>query len=217
MMVFVVPKMTEMYKEFGAELPITTKILIGLSDFFAAWWPAVIVLVIVLVVGVRAWIRTELGGIMYEELIFKLPIIGPLRQDIILTDFARTMGLLSAAGISVLEALRIVAEALGSRIYKEGVLQAAIRVEKGYSLADSLTVTTNFPSVLPQMISVGEQTGKVDEILSRLALFYESETETKVKALTTAIEPLIMIIMGVGVGFLVFAVIMPIYNLTSQF
>lgn len=217
MMIFVIPKMTDMYKEFGAELPMMTKILIGTSNIFVKFWPIMIVLVGGGIAGIRSWIKTELGGLMYEEMLFKIPIIGPLRQDMVLTEFARTMGLLSAAGISVLEALRIVAEALDSRIYCEGVMQAAVRVEKGYSLADSLAVATNFPKVLPQMVSVGEQTGKVDEILNRLAIFYEEETQTKVKALTTAIEPLIMIVMGVGVGFLVFAVIMPIYNLTSQF
>jgi type IV pilus assembly protein PilC len=217
MMIFVIPKMTDMYKEFGAELPMMTKVLIGVSNAFVNFWPIMIIVVAGGVFGFRSWIKTEIGGLMYEEFLFKIPILGPLRQNMILTEFARTMGLLSASGISVLEALRIVAEALDSKIYREGVMQAAIRVEKGYSLADSLTVSTNFPAVLPQMVSVGEQTGKVDEILNRLAIFYEEETETKVKALTTAIEPLIMVVMGVGVGFLVFAVIMPIYNLTSQF
>ncbi len=217
MMVFVVPRMTQMYQEFGANLPTSTQILISSSTFMAKFWWLIIAVVLGIVLFVLRWIKTETGGLLWEQLVFHLPIIGPLRKDILLADFARTIGLLSAAGISVLESMQIVADVLGSRIYKEGILRAASRVEKGSSLSDALVVSTDFPPILSQMVAVGEQTGKIDEILMKLASFYEQETEIKIKALMTAIEPLIMVIMGVGVGFLVFAIIMPIYNLTSQF
>lgn len=217
MMIFVIPKMTMMYKDFGAELPLPTRILIGISDFMVGFWPLLIVMVVAFYLGISRWVKTEVGGLIVERYIFRLPIIGPLKKSMILTEFSRTMGLLASAGISILDALRIVSETMGSRIYRDGVMAAADRVEKGTSLAESLEQTTEFPSILGQMIAVGEQTGKIDETLLKLADFYEEESETKVKALTTAIEPLIMIVMGIGVGFLVFAVITPIYNLTSQF
>jgi type IV pilus assembly protein PilC len=217
MMIFVIPKMTTMYKDFGAELPLPTRILIGISDFMVNFWPLLIVMVFVAYVTISRWVKTEIGGLIVERYMFRMPILGPLKKAMILTEFARTMGLLAAAGISILDALRIVSETMGSRIYRDGVLGAADRVEKGMSLAESLAQTTEFPPILGQMIAVGEQTGKVDETLLKLSDFYEEESETKVKALTTAIEPLIMIVMGIGVGFLVFAVITPIYNLTSQF
>jgi len=169
------------------------------------------------VVFLKKWAKTELGGMITEQVTFKIPVWGKLKEDMILAKFARTMGLLIASGISVIEALRIVGDTLGSRIYKEGLIQVMGRVEKGVSLAESMSMIEEFPSILPQMISVGEQTGKVDEVLTRLAIYYEAESAQKIKTLTTAIEPLIMVVMGVGVGFLVAAVILPIYNLTSQF
>ena len=217
MMIFVVPKMTEMYKDFGADLPVPTKILIGLSNFFVNSWPLMLAGCVGLYVLFKRWIKTEIGGLMVEKFLFKIPVYGPLKKDLLLTEFARTMGLLTAAGISVLDGLKIVADTMNSRIYREGIMQASILVERGTSLAEAIVTATEFPSILGQMVAVGEQTGKVDETLIKLSQFYEEESETKVKALTTAVEPLIMIVMGVGVGFLVFAIIMPIYNLTSKF
>ena len=127
------------------------------------------------------------------------------------------MGMLTSAAIPILDGLRIVADTLDSQIYANGVVRAAVKVEKGLTLADAIASSSDFPPILARMIAVGEQTGKVDEILAKLADFYESQSELKIKALTTAIEPIIMVIMGVGVGFLVMAVIMPIYQLTNQF
>ena len=217
MMVFVVPKLTAMYKDFGAELPGPTKVLMAVSDFAVNYWYALFLAILVFVIFFSNWSRTEVGGLVVEQLTFKIPIWGKLRKDIILTEFARTISVLLGAGIPILDALNIVANTLGSRVYSAGIKQAAVYVEKGVSLAESITRLEMFPPILSQMISVGEETGKLDSVLSKLAAFYESESEIKIKALTTAIEPLIMVIMGVGVGFLVIAVIMPIYNLTSQF
>ncbi len=217
MMVFVVPKLTAMYKDFGAELPGPTKVLMGISDFTVRFWYLVL-----LVMGGSAaffsnWSKTEVGGLIVEQMTFKIPIWGKLKKDIILTEFARTISVLLGAGIPILDSLNIVSQTLGSRIYSAGIKQAAVYVEKGVSLAEAVIRIEMFPPILSQMISVGEETGKLDSVLAKLAIYYESESEIKVKALTTAIEPLIMVIMGVGVGFLVIAVIMPIYNLTSQF
>jgi len=216
MMIFVIPKMTQMYKDFGAKLPLPTQILIGVSDFMVNYWYILFGAVGVAVFLFRRWSKTPVGSLLIEQLVFKIPIWGPLKKDIVLAEFARTMGLLSTAAIPILDGLRIVADTLGSQIYGDQIRRTAIKVEKGNTLADAIS-GTDFPPILSQMIAVGEQTGKVDEILGKLAEFYESQSELKVKALTTAIEPIIMVFMGVGVGFLVMAVIMPIYNLTNQF
>ena len=125
--------------------------------------------------------------------------------------------MLLGAGIPILDTLQIVSETIGSNVYGAEIRQVATMVEKGVSLAEAIQQFEIFPPILGQMISVGEETGKLDEVLAKLATFYEGESEIKIKALTTAIEPLIMVVMGIGVGFLVIAVIMPIYNLTSQF
>ncbi|OGD71172.1 hypothetical protein A3A84_02340 [Candidatus Collierbacteria bacterium RIFCSPLOWO2_01_FULL_50_23] len=217
MMIFVVPKMTQMYKDFGAKLPTPTLILIGISDFMVNYWWLLFGGLAIGLVFFRRWARSQVGGLIIEQMVFKIPIWGPLRKDITLAEFARTMGLLSSAAIPILDGLRIVSETLGSQIYGDEIRRAAVKVEKGTTLADAIASTSDFPPILSQMIAVGEQTGKVDEILSKLAEFYESQSELKVKALTTAIEPIIMVFMGIGVGFLVMAVILPIYNLTNQF
>jgi type IV pilus assembly protein PilC len=217
MMIFVIPRMTVMYTDMGIELPTITRVLIGVSDFMVKFWYLLFLAVGGTVVFLSRWSKTEIGGLLIEQLEFKLPIWGQLKKDTVLAKFARTTGLLVSAGVSVLDALRIVADTLGSRVYGDSIKRVAVKIEKGVSLADGIGYVDNFPTVLTRMVAVGEQTGKMDEVLTRLAVYYESESATKVKALTTAIEPLIMIIMGVGVGFLVAAVILPIYHLTSQF
>ena len=217
MMVLVVPKLTAMYKDFGAELPAPTKILMAISNFFVHQWYVVAAVALVGFLSFRNWVKTEVGGLVFEQILFKLPVYGKLKKDMILTEFARTISVLLSAGISILDALNIVADTLGSKIFGAQVKQTAIYVEKGVPLSDAVARIEDFPKILSQMISVGEETGKLDEVLGKLAAYYESESEIKVKALTSAIEPLIMVVMGVGVGFLVIAVIMPIYNLTSQF
>ncbi|MEK7064390.1 MAG: type II secretion system F family protein [Patescibacteria group bacterium] len=217
MMIFVVPKLTQMYQDFGADLPLPTKILIGISNFMVNYWYLFFGMLAASFLIFRRWSKTAVGSLLLEQVVFKIPIWGPLKKDIILAEFSRTMGLLSTAAIPILDGLRIVAETLGSQIYADGIIRAAVRVEKGSTLAEAIATSSDFPPILSQMIAVGEQTGKVDEILSKLADFYESQSELKVKTLTTAIEPIIMVIMGIGVGFLVMAVIMPIYQLTNQF
>lgn len=217
MMIFVVPRMTDMYKDFGAQLPAPTRILIGISNFMVNFWYLVFGSVAFGIFMLIRWSKTEIGGLIIEQITFKLPIYGNLRKDMILAEFARTMGLLTAAAIPILDGLKIVADTMGSKIYGEEIKRVAMRIEKGSTLSESIMTTTDFPPILSQMIAVGEQTGKVDEVLTKLASFYEEQSELKVKTLTTAIEPIIMVFMGIGVGFLVIAVIMPIYNLTNQF
>lgn len=217
MMIFVVPRMTEMYKDFGAELPLPTRILIGASDFAVKFWYLLFLIFGAVGYVFLKWSRTDVGSVMIEETLMKMPVVGELRLKMVMTEFARTMSLLISAGISILDALRITSAAVGSKIIGAKMMMAASKVEKGQSLGLVLAELGEFPPIVPQMIAVGEQTGKMDEILDKLADYFEGESEQAVKNLTTAIEPMIMAVMGVGVGFLVFAVIMPIYNLTSQF
>lgn len=216
MMVYVIPKMTIMYENFNAELPILTKGLIAVSGFFARWWIIMVGIVFGLILVFQAWAKTSAGAVRFDKILFRLPVIGNLRKYIILTEFSRTMGLLVGAGISIIDGLKITADAVGSPIYKDGLLSAAKQVEKGLPLAVPLAQNPDFPPILSQMISVGEETGKVDEVLTKVSRYFESESEQGVATLTAAIEPLIMIILGIGVGILVIAVVMPIYNLTGS-
>lgn len=217
MMVFVMPKMILLYENFETELPMITKILIAVSKFFSYFWWLIIALVVGLFWAFSYWKGTQLGQKQYNELLLKVPIIGNMNRKLILTEFSRTFGLLVGAGIPIIEALNIVAESSGNEVYKRDLKMAAKNVEKGFPLGASLVESENFPPIVPQMVSVGEETGKVDEVLTKLSSYFEMEAEQAIKGLTTAIEPLIIIILGIGVGFLVIAIIMPIYNLTSQF
>ena len=217
MMIFVIPKLTEMYKDFGAELPLPTQILIGISDFMVGFWYIVIGLGVGGFILFNRWKKTELGREQWDRFVLKIPIFGILRQKTILTEFARTLSLLLGAGISLLQALEIVTEGMENQIYRDALTNATKQVEKGVSLSQSLARYEEFPPILQQMISVGEETGKLDDVLLKLSRYFEQEAEQAVKNLTAAMEPLIMVVLGVGVGAMVIAVIMPIYNLTSQF
>ena len=217
MMVFVVPKLTAMFEDFGAELPLPTIILIGISEFFQNFWWLMIGVGAVGGFFFRRWLKTDVGAHLWDKFMFRLPVFGELRKKMILTEFSRTIALLLGAGITLLRALHSVAEANESVLFREAFDDAAKKIEKGDSLSHALELQNIFPIILPQMIRVGEETGKMDNVLMRLSAYYESETEQAIKAMTTALEPIIMIVLGVSVGFIVFAVIMPIYSLTSQF
>ncbi|MFH0943158.1 MAG: type II secretion system F family protein [Candidatus Beckwithbacteria bacterium] len=217
MMVFVIPKITSLYDEFGADLPGMTKILIGLSNFMVKSWYFQLLLLIGGSYSFWQWQKTPGGRAKYDQYILKMPIIGKLKTKIILTEITRTLALLVESGISIVEALEIVAGAADNYLFSKSIKQAAKDVEKGIPLAAAIGQFEHFPPIVAQMIAVGEETGKVDEVLFNVSGYFETESEQAIKGLTTAIEPLMMIVLGIGVAFLVIAIILPIYNLTSQF
>lgn len=217
MMIFVIPQMTDLYSDFGADLPLPTQILIGMSNFLRTKWYLFAALIAVGIFFFRLWVRTEMGKLQFHKFLLRMPVMGNLRQKMLVTEFSRTLSLMVSAGISLLQALEIVIEGLDNEIYKRAVQVARGDVEKGRPLSNALERQDVFPILLPQMVAVGEETGQLDDLLTKLAIYYESETEHAIKNLTTAMEPLIMIVLGIGVGFLIIAIIMPIYSLTSQF
>jgi len=217
MIIFVIPRLTVLYEEFEAELPMITKILLAFSKFISSFWWLAISLLAGGLYALRLLIHYPAFKKKYDQFYFRIPILGNLRRQIMFTEFSRTLGLLVGSGILVVDALNIVKNSMGSPIYEDALSQATKQVEKGFPLAVALAQTEVFPPLLPQMIAVGEETGKIDEVLGKISTYFEQEAATLVKGLTTAIEPLIMIVLGIGVGFLIVAVIMPIYNLTSQF
>ncbi|KKT76173.1 MAG: hypothetical protein UW86_C0001G0039 [Microgenomates group bacterium GW2011_GWA1_Microgenomates_45_10] len=217
MMVFVIPKMTQLYQDFGATLPMPTQILINFSNLISNFWWLWLLLSMGFLYGYQAYYKTNTGRHHLDSFYLRLPILGGLNKTMIMTEFTRTMSLLISAGVSMIEALNIVAKAMGNILFEDGVKSASTQVEKGFPLAYALAQTEVFPPIVTQMVSVGEETGKVGEVLGKLSRYFESESENLVKGLTSAIEPLIIIVLGVGVAFLVVAIIMPIYSLTSQF
>jgi len=217
MMVFVVPKLASMYEDFDADLPLPTMILIGMSNFMTKFWFVVLAALAVGVWGFVKWKGTPLGRRQYDAIMLKLPVFGKLTSQVVLAEMSRTLSLLLGAGISLLRALEIILGVLTNRIYQEAIEKNIKSVKKGMPLSVSMSRQEVFPPLLPNMVAVGEETGKMDEVLMKVAHYYEVESEHTVKNLTTALEPLIMIVLGVGVGFLVISIIMPIYNLTNQF
>jgi type II secretory pathway component PulF len=216
MMVVVVPKLTSLYQDFNAELPLATRILMGISNIFLHYWWAVIIVAGGVIFAVVSYLRTAAGKRTRDKLIFSIPIWGMLSKQIMLTELTRTLALLVSAGVPIVEDLDIVAAVVGNIIIEEDVRRVARQVEKGFPVSIAFSESPFFPPIVGQMIAVGEETGKMDEVLDKLSYYFESESDLKVKGLTTAIEPLIIMVLAVGVGFLMYAVIMPIYDITNK-
>lgn len=218
MMVVVIPKLMSLYADFGtAKLPAITLALMQVSSFMAKTW-FLSPLMAVAIVSIYRFSETNPDlKLKRDNFLLKLPIMGTLSRKTILANTTRTLSMLLGAGISLVEALKIVSEVAGNELYRRAFLKIAERVQKGFSISSSFEETGSFPMIVNQMITTGEATGKLDEVLMRVSIYFATEAEQSVKTLTSAIEPLIMIVLGVGVGFLVVAVIMPIYNLTSSF
>lgn len=217
MMVFVIPKLTTVYEEFGVELPITTKMIMAGSTALTKFWWAFIVLTAFAVFIYQRFSKTQGGRERLDNIKAKLPVFGKLIKNIQVANFTRTLAMLTASGIPILEGLDIAKATLSNIHLEKGVEEVAKKVEKGKSLAEPLRENPIFPPILAEMVAVGEQTGKVEEVLGKVADYFSSETERTTENLASALEPIIMIALGVVVGFLVISLVLPIYTLTSQF
>lgn len=218
LMIFVIPRLTSLYGEFNATLPLPTKILIGISSFLTKFWFIFLMLIVGAAYFLVSFRKTKTGKRKLDELIFKIPIVGPLQRQVVLTELSRTLSLMVGSGVSILESLNITADVVGNAVIAEALRDVAVQVEKGFPLTFAFSKHPEaFPYILSQMVAVGEETGKMEDVLAKVSHIFEVESDQKVKSLTAAIEPLVMVLLGLGVGFLVIAVILPIYNLTSQF
>jgi type IV pilus assembly protein PilC len=217
MMTVVIPKLTDLYRDFGIDLPTPTKILISVSTFFVHFWWVMIGLMVAGVAGFTKWKKTPIGERMVDTVTLKIPLFGDLTKKVLLVEFTRTLAMLISAGIHILQGLQTLRDSLGNVLFRDAIDDISKKVEKGFPLGDTFAQYDVFPPIVSQMMKVGEETGKLDDTLVKLSRYFESESEHLVRGLTTAIEPIIMIVLGVGVGFIVISVITPIYNLTSQF
>ena len=217
MMTVVIPKLTDLYKDFGIELPVSTRILISVSTFFVHFWWLMIAVTVGLVIAFGKWKKTPIGEAMVDSITLKIPLFGDLTKKVLLVEFTRTLAMLISAGIHILKGLQILRNSLGNVLFRNAIDEISKKVEKGFPLGETFAHYAVFPPIVSQMMKVGEETGKLDDTLVKLSRYFESESEHLVRGLTTAIEPIIMVVLGVGVGFIVISVITPIYNLTSQF
>lgn len=216
MMIFVIPQISLLYESLDIELPLPTLIVIGMSNFVINFWPLMIAGVGIGLFLFNRWHHTDSGKLIIDDTLLKLPIFGKLITESILTEFSRTFGLLVGSGTLVVEALRESADVAGNLVFKNAIDGVSKRVEKGVSIGDAMDAYPIFPAILVQTTKIGEETGKLDDSLIRVSDYFEREVDQSVKTLTTAMEPLIMIVLGIGVAFLIISIITPIYNLVSQ-
>ena len=217
MLTFVVPRLLGLYKDFNIDLPLSTKILIAVSSFLATFWPLVIIGTAVTVYFVRQYLKTPLGQLMRDTILLKLPIFGKVVPISALVDSTRTLAILIGSGVSILDTLAIIIDTSSNLLYRNAFKNILKQIEKGVSLGQAFENEMLFPPILVQMATIGERTGNLDDTMMRISHYFELESELAIKTLTTLIEPLILILLGIGVGFLVISVITPIYNLTTSF
>lgn len=216
MITFVIPKLLELYKNFQVELPFSTKILIAVSTFSASFWPLIVIGVGATIVGLRQFLQTKQGKTVKDSLVLQLPIVKGVIRMAALVDSTRTLAILVGSGVSILESLSIIIDTTENVVYKESFARVYKKVEKGQSLGGAFGDDLLFPPILTQMTIVGENTGHLDDTLTRLSKYFEFESELAIKTMTTLIEPTILVILGLSVGGLVFSIITPIYTLTTS-
>jgi general secretion pathway protein F len=222
LMTYVVPTLTKLFVEMGRDLPVPTQILIGMSDFLKEWhlgsgafWAKLIFLGAVVggIVGLKRYIRKKEGRLKYDSFRLRLPVLGPLIRKSCMVRFARTLGTLVAGGVPLLQALEIVRNVVGNAVIGKALEEAKDSIARGETIADPIKNSRQFPPIVTHMISVGEASGNLEEMLFNVADAYEDEVETSISGLTALMEPLMIVVMGVIVGFIVISILLPIFDM----
>lgn len=217
MLTLVIPKIATILTESGQELPIYTKIVIGISSFLVDYIG--LILVTIAAGGVAFWRfkQTEVGQRVFDEFLISVPYLGDLQRKLLLTRICDNLATMLASGISMVQALEVTSEVVDNSVYREIIQSALVEVKGGRSFADSIAEYPEIPGVLTQMVKVGEETGSLSEILNTLSNFYRREVNNAVDTLIGLIEPIMIVLLGLGVGTLLASVLMPIYGLTNSF
>jgi type IV pilus assembly protein PilC len=213
-MIFVIPQFEDLFKGFGTDLPAFTQVVMTISRFVQQWWWAALIGIAGFVAGFgAAWKRSEKLRNLTERALFKIPVIGVILHKAAIARFARTTSTMFAAGVPLVEALQSVAGATGSVIYGASVLKVRELVATGQSMQLAMKQQDLFPHMVIQMVAIGEESGSLDAMLAKVAEFYEEEVDNLVDALSSLIEPLIMVVLGTLIGGLVIAMYLPIFQL----
>ncbi len=213
MLLFIIPMFEDLYTELGGKLPLPTQILINISKIVRTYWWLIFGGEAAAVILFRRWIKTESGRNQWDAMKLKAPVFGPLVRKTALARFSRTLSALVRSGVPILESLDIVAETAGNHVVAEATRDTQSAVKRGEPLARRLEEHPVFPPMVVQMMAVGEETGAMDEMLDKIADFYDQEVEATVDALTSLIEPLLIVVMGVCVGGMVISLYMPMFNI----
>jgi type IV pilus assembly protein PilC len=213
LLIFVIPTFADLYQGFGAQLPGLTRMIIGISNFVKKNILLILGITILIVAVIMGWYKTPSGKEVLDRIILRIPIIGPLVHKNALARFSRTLSTLLNSGVDLMEAMEITARTTGNKVVQHGIMRARNSIREGSTISRPLEQSRIFPPLVVQMVAIGEQSGNLDEMLAKVADFYDKEVDAAVEALTTALEPLIMVLLGGIVGTMVIAMYLPIFKL----
>ncbi|MBL8160033.1 type II secretion system F family protein [Candidatus Saccharibacteria bacterium] len=216
MLLTVVPQIERLFDDLNQELPFATAVMVGIADFFISFWWLVLLILAFAVYFLRRYIQTDSGRRAWDTLKLRMPLVGPLLSKLYMARFTRTGETLLAAGVPMLEVLSISARSANNVVVADAISKAAERVRGGKALSKALQSEDAIQPLVPQMISIGEQSGGIDKMMGKAASFYEAELDNAVKALSTAIEPVLMVVLAVVAGGLVAAILLPVYGLINS-
>jgi len=215
MLIFIIPTFAKIFVAFGGDLPLPTKIVMMLSDFLRGYWWVLLGVIIGGVAGIRRYYTTEAGHLQIDKFLLKLPVLGDVLRKGAVARFTRTLGTLISSGVPILTGLEITARTAGNRVIQEAIMAARASIREGETISAPLRQSNVFPPMVVQMISVGEETGALDDMLTRIADFYDDEVDTAVDSLTSLIEPAMIIFMGTVIGGMVVAMYLPMFKLIN--
>ncbi len=213
LLIFVIPTFAGFFTGAGVALPLPTQIVIGASQFLLGYWWAVGAGLGILFYMIKKWKATEAGGLMFDRILLHVPILGTVVRKSAIARFARTLGTLTASGVPILEGLEITAKTAGNKVVENAVMESRVSIAGGDTISDPLRKSAVFPPMVVQMINVGEQTGGLDEMLNKIADFYDSEVDSAVDAMTAVLEPIMIVFLGIVVGGMVVAMYLPIFDI----
>ncbi len=216
LLIWVIPVFEKMFRDFGGQLPAPTQFVIDLSNGLRAHIIEAVIAIVAVFVALRAFGRTKKGRLIYDSIFLKAPVLGPLFRKVAVAKFTRTLGTMISSGVPILDALQITAKSAGNKVVENAIMYTRERIAEGRTMADPLAETGVFPAMVVQMIAVGESTGAMDTMLQKIADFYEDEVDTAVAALTSLLEPLMMVVLGVLLGGLVISMYLPIFELADN-
>lgn len=212
----ILPKLTDIIKDLEVEIPWYTKVIMFIGDFMSSYWWAVLIVVLGIIGGFIYYIKTEAGSREWDQIKIKIPIVGILVRSIYLARFADNLSVMIMAGIPIIRALTVVSEVVNNTVYQSVILRSADEVKAGGHISTVLARSPIIPPIVSQMIRIGEETGKLGDALKSITRFYDQEVDKMTRNLTTMIEPILIVFLGLGVALLVFAILMPIYDIAGK-
>jgi type IV pilus assembly protein PilC len=213
LLVGVIPTFKEIFSSFGAELPLPTRIVIGISEALQQQWYIFVGVPIGGFILFKRWVKTEKGAQIFDTQVLKMPLFGPMLRKVAVAKFTRTLGTLVKSGVPILQAMETVAQTAGNKVIEKAVMSARESIREGERIAEPLKKSGVFPPMVVQMIAVGEETGNMDIMLNKIADFYDQEVDVAVKGLTSMIEPIVIVFMGIVIGGIVIAMFIPMFEL----